>query len=70
MPQFDPRLAPTRYGPVILGAAAIAISAVAGAGVSNLINHSPAKTIAAAKSAASIKALEHQAFVEAGAPPA
>ena len=69
MPQFDPRQAPTRYGPVILGAAAIALSAVAGAGVSALLNHTPAKTVTAAKSAASIKALEHQAFVEAGARP-
>ena len=69
MPQFDPRLAPTRYGPVILGAAAVALSALAGAGVSAFINHSPAKKIAAAKSAASIKALEHQAFAEAAARP-
>ena len=69
MPQFDPRLTPTRYGPVILGAAAITLSAVAGAGVSALLNHAPARKVAAVRSAASIKALEHQAFVEAGARP-
>jgi murein DD-endopeptidase MepM/ murein hydrolase activator NlpD len=69
MPQFDPRLMPTRYGPTLLGVAAIALSAVAGAGVSSLLNHSPAKKVAAVKSAASIKALEHQAFAEAQARP-
>jgi murein DD-endopeptidase MepM/ murein hydrolase activator NlpD len=65
MPQFDPRLTPTRLGPTLLGCAAIALSAMAGAGVSSLLNHAPAKKVAVASSAASIKALEHQAFAEA-----
>jgi murein DD-endopeptidase MepM/ murein hydrolase activator NlpD len=71
MPQFDPRLAPARVSPALLGIAAIALSALIGAGLSTLGHKPQTKTAVAAPppTAAAIRALEHQAFAEAGARP-
>lgn len=68
MSQFDPRLTPTRYAPALIGCAAIALSAVLGAGAAAVLQ-SNANKAPPAPTAAAIRALEHQAFAEAQARP-
>jgi murein DD-endopeptidase MepM/ murein hydrolase activator NlpD len=67
MPQFDPRSAPTRYAPALLGTAAVAVSALMGAGVAAALNQ-PNRGGEVA-TAVNIKALEPQAIAEAQARP-
>jgi murein DD-endopeptidase MepM/ murein hydrolase activator NlpD len=75
MPQFDPRVTPARLSPTLVGVAAVALSALVGAGVAGLVRNGHAKSAASASasavtpSAAKLRALEHQAFAEAGARP-
>jgi murein DD-endopeptidase MepM/ murein hydrolase activator NlpD len=64
MSQFDPRLTPTRYAPAVLGCAAVAFSAILGAGVAAILQNNAVKG-PPAPTAAAIRALEHQAFAEA-----
>ncbi|OYX31371.1 MAG: peptidase M24 [Caulobacterales bacterium 32-69-10] len=68
MSQFDPRLTPTRYAPAVLGCAAVAFSAILGAGAAALLQNKAVKA-PPAQTAAAIRALEHQAFAEAQARP-
>jgi murein DD-endopeptidase MepM/ murein hydrolase activator NlpD len=63
MPQFDPRSAPTRYAPALVGATAVAISALMGAGVAAALNQ-PERG-GEVPVAVNIKALEPQAIAEA-----
>ncbi len=65
MSQFDPRLTPTRYGPALMGCAAVAFSAIVGAGAAALLQNKAAEPTSPAPTAAAIRALEHQAFAEA-----
>jgi murein DD-endopeptidase MepM/ murein hydrolase activator NlpD len=62
MPQFDPRHAPIRSAPIVLGAAIALVAAV------GYLGHStPTQKVAqkAALTVAELRALEHQAFAEA-----
>jgi murein DD-endopeptidase MepM/ murein hydrolase activator NlpD len=63
MPQFDPRMAPTRYAPALLGGAAVAFSAMIGAGVAAML-HSPPAVGPEAPNVAKMQALEPQAIAE------
>jgi len=64
MPQFDPRTAPTRYAPTLLGALAVTLSAVMGAGVASALQKEPGSA-EEVPTLVSIKALEPQAIAEA-----
>jgi murein DD-endopeptidase MepM/ murein hydrolase activator NlpD len=64
MPQFDPRLAPTRYAPALLGGAAVAFSALIGAGVATMLHHKPTAG-PEVPTVAKMQALEPQALAEA-----
>ena len=64
MSQFDPRLMTTRHAPALLGCAAVAFSAVMGAGAAALLQ-TRGPLAPPAPTAAAIRALEHQAFAEA-----
>jgi murein DD-endopeptidase MepM/ murein hydrolase activator NlpD len=68
MPQFDPRTAPTRYAPALLGTFALGLSAVVGVGVAGVLHNKPAQK-AEVPTAVDIKALEPQAIAEAQARP-
>lgn len=69
MPQFDPRTAPIRYAPALLGSAAVAVSAVLGAGVAALVQQPHKTARAAAPAAVELNKLEPQAIAEAQARP-
>jgi len=60
MPEFDPRHAPVRPAPYLIGGAVVLAAAV---GVFGVIS-SPPKAVRHAPSAVDLRALEHQAFTE------
>jgi murein DD-endopeptidase MepM/ murein hydrolase activator NlpD len=64
MPQFDPRLAPTRYAPALIGGAAVAFSAIVGAGVATFLHGGPTAA-PEVPSVAKMQALEPAAIAEA-----
>lgn len=68
MSQFDPRPTPRRHAFVLAGCAAVAFSAVLGAGTAALLQRD-APSATPAPSAAAIRALEDQAFAEAQSRP-
>lgn len=70
MTQFDARQTPVRYGPALVGCAAVAAAGMLGIGVASLIQpHGKAAHGPAAPTLAMQKQLEHQAFTQSEARP-
>ena len=65
MPQFDPRMAPTRYAPALLGGTCVALSAIVGAAVAALLHHPNPAQAPEVPSVAKMQALEPAAIAEA-----
>jgi murein DD-endopeptidase MepM/ murein hydrolase activator NlpD len=64
MPQFDPRMTPTRFPPALIGGAAVAVSALFGATTAAILHSKPAAA-PEVPAVAKIEALEPQALAEA-----
>ena len=65
MPQFDPRTAPTRFAPALLGGASVALSAIVGASVAAFLHGGSPVSAPEAPSVAKMQALEPAAIAEA-----